>query len=148
MKQTGEHINEMDYHLASRLIAPCGMNCGICLAFLREKNRCNGCRLNDSQKTSSRTSCIIKNCSKLIVTKSGFCYECEKFPCTRLKQLDKRYQTRYNMSMLQNLKTIESKGLHSFVVSEQKRWVCPNCGATLCVHRELCLECKQDILPV
>lgn len=25
------------------LIAPCGMNCGVCIAYLREKNRCQGC---------------------------------------------------------------------------------------------------------
>jgi hypothetical protein len=27
------------------LIAPCGMNCGVCMAYLREKNKCPGCRL-------------------------------------------------------------------------------------------------------
>jgi hypothetical protein len=29
------------------LIAPCGMDCAICMAFLREKNRCNGCYAPD-----------------------------------------------------------------------------------------------------
>jgi hypothetical protein len=27
------------------LVAPCGMNCGICRAYLREKNKCPGCRV-------------------------------------------------------------------------------------------------------
>lgn len=25
------------------LIAPCGMNCGTCIAYLRDKNKCPGC---------------------------------------------------------------------------------------------------------
>ncbi len=29
------------------LIAPYGMNCAICMAFLREKNHCNGCYAPD-----------------------------------------------------------------------------------------------------
>jgi len=27
------------------LIAPCGMNCGACIAFMRDKNNCPGCRV-------------------------------------------------------------------------------------------------------
>jgi len=27
-------------YINSSLIAPCGMNCGICMAFLREKKKC------------------------------------------------------------------------------------------------------------
>ncbi len=32
------------------LIAPCGMNCGTCLGYLREKNKCVGCRLKSDIK--------------------------------------------------------------------------------------------------
>ena len=33
--------------LDATLIAPCGMNCGICVGHLREKNRCAGCNSDD-----------------------------------------------------------------------------------------------------
>ncbi len=41
------------------LIAPCGMNCGICLAYLRTKNVCPGCRVNDFRHSrKSEMPCV------------------------------------------------------------------------------------------
>lgn len=128
------------------LIAPCGMNCAICLAFMRDKNRCFGCRTDSSQKPEYCIKCIIFNCELLKNTDSKFCYDCEKFPCKRLKQLDKRYRTKYYMSMIDNLKYIQKSGLDQFVNNEQVRWRCSICGAILCVHRNFCLNCKT-LLP-
>jgi hypothetical protein len=125
-----------------KLIAPCGMNCGICLGFLRDKNKCSGCWGNNEHKPKHRTKCVIKNCELLAKTDSKFCYDCEKYPCTRLKQLDKRYRTNYNMSMIENLEYIREYGLEKFVCKEKKRWACNNCGGTICVHRGFCLYCK------
>ena len=123
------------------LIAPCGMNCGTCLGYLREKNRCDGCRINPAVNFKSIERCIIRNCIYLKETTSGFCYDCERYPCQRLKQLDKRYRARYRMSMIDNLDSIKSIGLNRFAESEVKRWTCNNCGAIICVHREICLKC-------
>ncbi|MBN2486666.1 MAG: DUF3795 domain-containing protein [Bacteroidales bacterium] len=125
------------------LIAPCGMNCAICLAFLRKKNTCPGCRTYSETKPRYCKECIIVNCSLLKKTGSGFCYECEKYPCKRLKQLDKRYRTKYNMSMLENLANIKQNGLKKFSASEHVRWHCDKCGGTICVHGAYCLTCKE-----
>lgn len=126
------------------MIAPCGMNCAICLAYLREKNRCSGCWGANDNKSKSCIQCIIKNCELLAKTKSKFCYECSKYPCLRLKQLDKRYRTRYYMSMIENLEYIREKGLTVFIKKENLRWKCKNCGGTICVHRGICLECRKN----
>jgi hypothetical protein len=32
-----------------QLIAFCGMNCTLCMAYLRDKNRCPGCRTDQRQ---------------------------------------------------------------------------------------------------
>ena len=128
----------------SDLIAPCGMNCGICLGYLREKNKCSGCRDTDGYKPNYCHSCKIYNCEILKNTKSGFCYECKDMPCQRLKQLDKRYRTKYHMSMLENLEYIKNNGLKEFIQSEAERWKCDNCGGTKCVHRGICLECSKQ----
>jgi len=125
------------------LIAPCGMNCGTCLGYQREKNRCNGCRVNPAVYFKSIERCIIRNCMYLKETISGFCNDCEKYPCQRLKQLDKRYRTRYTMSMIDNLESIRNIDLDKFVENENQRWICPNCGEILCVHRDFCLNCKE-----
>jgi hypothetical protein len=129
----------------SSLIAPCGMNCGSCLAYLREKNRCVGCRFHSDTKNKSCVQCIIINCERLAETGSGFCYDCEKFPCQRLKQLDKRYRTKYNTGLINNLLMIRDKGMASFLKFETKRRTCCYCGSVLSVHRDNCPTCNKQI---
>jgi hypothetical protein len=125
------------------LIAPCGMNCGTCIAFLRERNRCPGCRIYSADKAITVQRCIIKKCAFLENTTSKFCYECEKLPCKRLKQLDKRYRTKYRTSFLENLMTIKENGIDNFLAFESKRRTCSNCGSVLSVHRDKCLNCLK-----
>jgi len=124
------------------LIAPCGMNCAICVAHLRIKNRCNGCRGNNDPHMPHLTTCKIRNCENLKKIETGFCYACEAYPCIRLKHLDKRYRTKYHMSMIENLHDIENIGLELFVLNEKTRWYCPTCGGMICVHKGYCLRCK------
>ena len=125
------------------LIAPCGMNCGLCIGYMREKNPCGGCfKKGDENKPKSCRSCSIANCELLAETKTGFCYECKKYPCTRLKNLDKRYRIKYGMSMIENLEYIRNRGVVQFLFKEESRWKCPVCGQGLCVHRDICLQCK------
>ena len=127
------------------LIAPCGMNCGICQAYLRERNICNGCRQDILPKAHHCFTCSIKNCDLLSKTPSGFCYDCIKYPCTRLKQLDKRYRLKYGMSMTDNLDVIQREGLEVFTNNEHKRWACSSCGGMICVHTGYCIHCKNEI---
>lgn len=130
-----------------KLIAPCGMNCAICIGYIRDKNKCLGCREIDENKPKGCRKCLIKNCQFLKKNKMLFCSDkCEKFPCTRLKNLDKRYKTKYNMSMLENLEYIKNLGIKKFVKYEQARWKCPNCRELLCVHIDSCINCgkKRD----
>lgn len=130
--------------ITSNLIAPCGMNCGICIGYLRDKNTCPSCREMNENKPKYCRKCIIKNCSILKEKKMKFCSDkCEKYPCVRLKQLDKRYKTQYKMSMIQNLENIDEFGIRQFVKNEKERWKCPDCGGIICVHRDYCLECGK-----
>jgi len=125
-------------------IAPCGMNCGTCIAYLRDKNRCPGCRVVSSDKAISVRKCMVTDCSYLKKTTSKFCYDCEKYPCQRIKNLDKRYRTKYGTSFIENLAIIKEKGLDQFLVFESKRRTCKNCGSVFSVHRENCLNCGSS----
>jgi len=128
------------------LIAPCGMNCGLCIGHLREKQLCGGCfKIDDENKPKVCRSCKIVNCDLLTETESGFCFDCKKYPCTRLKNLDKRYRTNYGMSMIENLIYINNHGLEEFLKNEEDKWKCWVCGAGLSVHRDFCLNCKTEI---
>jgi len=123
------------------MIAPCGMNCGSCLGYMRTENHCPGCRSDADPKPSYCRDCIVINCDLLKETESKFCYECPKYPCRRLKNLDKRYRTRYETSFFDNLSMIKEKGMDRFLAIETKRRTCPQCGSTLCIHRTVCFKC-------
>lgn len=128
------------------LIAPCGMNCGLCIGHLRYKEPCGGCfKIDDKNKPKICRSCKIVNCNKLAETESGYCYDCKRFPCARLRNLDKRYRIKYGMSMIENLTSIKNNGLERFLKNEEKKWMCKVCGAGLSVHRNFCINCKTEI---
>lgn len=124
------------------LIAPCGMNCALCLAFQRLKKRCPGCREEDPNKSHYCQMCIIRNCPTIQNNLSHFCYECENMPCKRLKLLDKRYRTKYGMSMIENLIEIKEKSMEVFLTHQVEKYTCKTCGGLICVHRSRCLTCE------
>ena len=122
-------------------IAPCGINCGTCRAYLRERNKCSGCMSSSGKSPAYCTRCGIKNCESLSKTTSEFCYGCEDFPCLKLRKIDKRYRTRYETGLINNLESIRKTGIENYLKVEGQRWTCPNCGSALCVHLSNCTVC-------
>lgn len=114
-------------------IAPCGMNCVLCHSFQNSKKNCPGCR-------NRQTNCVIWNCPQ----RNAYCFECSKFPCRRLKQLDLRYRTNYSMSMLENLAYIKKYGETAFLQQQKDKYTCPDCGKLHTVHYDYCIHCKRD----
>lgn len=129
--------------IRAKLIAPCGMNCHLCRAYRRDKNvkPCPGCRHDDEGKPTTCASCLIKNCDELARDGLRYCFSCPRYPCARLRRLDKRYRTRYGMSMIANLENIRELGIRHFVREEAARWTCPECGDLISVHKPQCLSC-------
>ncbi len=136
--------------MEERLIAPCGMNCGICVSYQAMKNElkkkgfhkqyCSGCR------SCSQNCSLKRGCAKLREGQVRFCFECEEYPCKKLKALDKRYRTKYHMSMLENLEFIKKHGMDKFLEREEEKWRCPECGGVICCHNGLCLNCSLETL--
>ena len=127
--------------ITPEMIAPCGMNCALCIGHLRERKPCAGCLGTDIGKPSHCVVCRIKLCPGMKKGGENFCFTCATFPCPRLRQLDKRYRAKYGMSMIENLDHIRELGLKEFVSRERGRWTCPKCGGVICVHRESCIFC-------
>jgi hypothetical protein len=125
------------------LIAPCGMNCSICMAYLRERNKCCGCRGSNANKPKTRINCKIKNCDFFGTSGAQYCFECENYPCKILKHLDIRYRTKYKMSVIENLENIRKYGLTTFLEEEQEKWKCQFCGGVICVHKGVCIDCGK-----
>lgn len=132
----------MHTKMKQSLIAPCGINCAVCLGYMRDKNKCDGCFTDSPDKPHHCHICTIKSCEWLAKGKTKYCSGCEKFPCKRIKELDKRYKMKYGISPLENLADIKKEGIRKFTASEKTKWVCPQCGHTLCVHRERCTVCR------
>ena len=120
------------------------MNCSICTAYLREKNKCPGCRKPDDSKPVTRVICKIKTCENLQKGSARFCFECEQFPCNNLKHLDKRYRAKYNMSMIENLGDIKEKNMKEFLEAQEGKYECPKCGDVICVHNDKCYSCGYE----
>lgn len=133
------------------LIAPCGMNCGICSGYLSLKNDlksrgilkgyCAGCR-----PRGKNCAFLKKRCDLIGEGKIQYCYECADFPCLRLKHLDKRYRTNYRMSMIENLNYLKENGMPEFLAKEAEKWRCPECGGVICCHNGICYTCGLEKL--
>ncbi|MFZ2414127.1 MAG: DUF3795 domain-containing protein [Candidatus Cryosericum sp.] len=104
------------------MMAPCGMDCGVCGKHLRDTNPCLGCLAID--RTLNHCEVGIKMCADRNAG-ATFCFDCARYPCRRLRQLDLRYRTRCGMSLLENLNRIREMGLDGFMALENTRWVCP-----------------------
>lgn len=130
--------------MKSSLIAPCGMNCAICYAYLRQKNSCPGCRFFNAKEPVSIAWCKIRNCEFVKDNKVKFCFECDNFPCNNLKNLDKRYRTKYNMSEIENLEYIKKNGIRKFIGKEKEWWSCTECGGIINVHKGCCSKCGEN----
>lgn len=127
------------------MIAPCGINCGVCMVHLREKNKCPGCHGQDEKKPKHCVTCRLKHCEELNRISGTYCFQCKGFPCTRLKQFDKRYMTKYGMSVIDNLNMIKEKGIDEFLLTENQKWACNKCGGVVCVHTWKCSECGDEL---
>jgi hypothetical protein len=130
------------------LIAPCGMNCGVCKAYLSysrgvPKRRssvthCSGC-------VPRQKNCYIKRgCEQLSKSKIRFCFECGQMPCENLDRLDRRYRKRHGMSMVENLQEIKAKGIPAFLRSQETKYTCPKCGDVVSVHDGKCYACGRS----
>jgi len=130
--------------IPTKLIAPCGMNCGLCRAYIRDRKACPGCRGDDGNKSKACVRCKIKNCEQIAKGKAKYCFSCDSFPCASLDHLDKRYRTKYGMSMIDNLKIIREFGIRHFVRIEKEKRACTRCGEMICVHKPKCLSCEYE----
>lgn len=124
------------------LLAPCGMNCAVCIGYQRDKKKCSGCRASGGSQPLHCQKCNYKHCDEIKDNHLTFCYECVKFPCARLKAFDKRYR-KWGLSLIQNLNDIKILGEKQFLKNETIKWTC-DCGALLCAHESRCLKCGAE----
>ena len=130
------------------LVAPCGMDCAVCGAYLAYArnipqrrgvvSHCAGCR-----PRGKTCAYLKKNCTRLLHAEVEFCYECPDFPCERLTRIDRRYRTQFGESFIENLRDIQREGMDAFLAAHRAKFRCAGCGGVRCVHNHLCYDCEQ-----
>lgn len=118
------------------LIAPCGMNCGVCLHYLRAENKCPGCftgrKVNDKRIKCARRLCKKRTGDFCLPRAESKGEGCDQFPCESITKLDERYRKRYGMSEIENLEFIKKHGIEKFIQEQEEKY-CKD-GKTFCVH--------------
>ena len=141
--------NSLSQQMDKKLIAPCGMNCGVCRGYLAYSRKipklrgevihCSGCLEHNKQCAYLKGHCVLLREHKL-----DYCFECKEFPCKRLKTLDERYRKKlWGVSFTQNLMEIKDKGIDEFLRHQEEEHRCPKCGGVISVHDRKCYDCMS-----
>jgi len=128
------------------LVAPCGMNCGVCKTYLAYSrgvpaqkgkiSHCNSCIVRDK-----KCAFIKRDCEKIRNKHFRFCHECPDMPCKNLDRIDKYYYAHYGVSLVENQRKIKEQGIEEFLKSQRTKFKCPNCGDVVSVHDGKCYAC-------
>jgi hypothetical protein len=113
-----------------RLVAPCGIDCGVCEMHLagsrpelmealvakgvpREKLPCRGCRNIEGNCPVIAGRCSTFDCAEGQGVE--FCFQCAEFPCSRLNPASDRAEVLPHNMKVFNLCTIRRDGLAGFL---------------------------------
>lgn len=137
-----------EHEIERELLAPCGMDCSTCSQYLAYINgipkkrgrisHCTGCRPRNKLCAYLKGQCELLSANKI-----DFCFECSRYPCERLRHLDRRYRITYGVSPIQNLEDIRARGVDSFLRQQRKVQGCPNCDGMISIHNKKCFACDK-----
>jgi hypothetical protein len=150
----------------AKLLAPCGLYCGVCAVFCATEDnnekfrerllgvykgklpnsenltvediRCEGCL--SEQPFLYCKACPIRECSK----SKGYtgCHECDDFPCPYVEQFPIPLGKKVMMRAIPYWRQV---GTERFVDEEQARHLCPECGHKLFRGAKRCNQCKVEV---
>lgn len=96
-------------------VPPCGIFCGGCPNYVREKDRCSG----------AESHCHKRKCKGIYVCcveKKGleFCHQCPSFPCSRFKKFAQSWK-KYGQDLLKNQQQLQTLGQDEFLCLWNKK---------------------------
>ena len=141
------------------LLGICGVYCGACETY-RAYNDKDQALFNWEIKMGMPTSEIYcKGCGSDLVNKwcskcqfrkctakqdVEFCFECKDFPCKKLIDFSK---TRPHRTLgLRNLKQLRKMTVEEWLMQQEKRWTCSQCGKKLHWYAEKCPDCRAEFM--
>ncbi len=141
-----------------KLLAPCGLYCGVCAIYIADRDnntkfkekltgvygvsleeiQCKGC-LSDSPFIYCKT-CKIKECVK--EKNYEGCHQCDDFPCEHIDNFPVPVGKKV---ILRAIPQWRQMGTEAWVVAEEKRYKCPECGNALFRGARRCRKCKTEV---
>ncbi|WP_081965498.1 DUF3795 domain-containing protein [Porphyromonas macacae] len=90
-------------------VPACGVFCGGCPTFLREKKPCPGAERNKTRCERCKTFHLC--CQEKGIT---HCFECVIFPCKKFKTFTERWE-KYGQNFIENQNLLKKLGAHAFL---------------------------------
>lgn len=90
-------------------VPACGVFCGGCPTYTRQKNPCPGAQLNSARCEKCKTfhlCCVEKGITH--------CFQCDNFPCAKFKGFAKRW-LKYGQNFIENQKLLKQIGEMEFL---------------------------------
>lgn len=91
-------------------IPSCGVFCGSCPVYVRDKKPCLGAEINNVRCDNCKSYHLC--CKERGIT---HCYECRIFPCSRFKRFAKSW-LKYGQNLLKNQQLLKEIGEKQFVL--------------------------------
>lgn len=162
--QAKNHLGRSTIDINPSLLSPCGLYCGTCAIYYATRDdtpkfkerlvhvyegkipgaenlsaddiHCHGC-LSDDQFLACRDGCPIKIC----VQSKGYtgCHQCDDFPCQFIDNFPLPVGKK---AILRAVPYRKEWGTERWVVEEEARYHCPQCGHKLFRGAKRCNRCS------
>jgi hypothetical protein len=140
------------------LAAPCGLYCGVCGIYVatRDNNEkfkeklapvygakpedlvCDGCL--SRRVWAYCQSCPIKSCCR--DKKIEGCHQCNEFPCQFIDNFPVPVGKKVILRAIPRWREL---GTEQWMQEEEKRYICPHCGASAFRGARRCRSCKEPL---
>ena len=152
--------------IRSELLAPCGLYCGVCriqhasqsndLGYLKRLARiyarrfpkiadalphellCSGCM--STRRFPFCRECSIRDCTQQRGLQG--CHECPKFPCVLVDEFPLPAGKKV---ILRAIPYRRAQGTEKWVIAEERRYRCPECGHRLFRGARQCEQCRTPV---
>jgi len=125
-----------------KFLSPCGLYCGVCGVYYatRDNNPKFLEKLLNFYQNTMPGVCSIKDCNKK-KDYSG-CHECDDFPCQFIEDFPVPVGKKV---ILRSVPYRKKWGTEKWVIDEEARYACPDCGHAVFRGAKRCNKCKVAV---
>lgn len=96
-------------------VPACGVFCGGCPTFTRDKKPCPGAEINIARCQKCKTFHLCCQDKGIL-----HCHECPEFPCRKFREFSKRW-LKYGQNFIENQELLKEVGTEEFLTNFNKK---------------------------